>query len=680
MAAVLCNDEDPVVWDAMNPDTPESKDAKDRLRAAMADSDSTLYAHNVGFEIAVSRYRLMEDMGIKMSRLERYRCTMAMCRRASVPPSLAEASKFLRLGEAKDKAGKALIAIFSDQNRIVTIHKGKEKMKVASPLLVNPVPWDWIVKVAGEDITIAEAWHRFKAYCGQDAVVEREVHKALVKFELSGSELDGFLFDLRMNDRGVPVNMPALLHAQTFIEQHQKDLIEQFEVITRPDVDAQCDENGEPVYDMKPGLAPSQTAKVLAWLKNEGYPGDNLQAATMEEFLGCEGMTDRGRRALSIRADLSFAATKKISAMIQTACPDNYMRGLFIWYGAQKTGRWTSSGPQLQNAKKPTISCHREAYQDICDGLDFEMFKVFYGNPYEAVASCVRNFLKPHQGKLLDADYANIESRMAALLAGQESMLDAYREGRDLYKELASVIFNVPLDKVTKEQRFVAKTASLACVFGTGAKTFHETCAMWGMPIEKKLACHTVRVFRNTNPEFPKTWKKFELAAISAINSPGGWFKVNEFVSFGYSRSKPFPRLIMKIASGRCLTYPHAKLERRTKRHTDYETGETREWESTDIMFWGSRQGYAGWGWVNTSGPDLFQSATQGSARDVLQHGCVNAERRGYEIMAVIHDQALGFEGCPTGFIEALCQHPEWLPKDFPLVAEGGLVDCYDKG
>jgi hypothetical protein len=258
-------------------------------------------------------------------------------------------------------------------------------------------------------------------------------------------------------------------------------------------------------------------------------------------------------------------------------------------------------------------------------------------------------------------------------------MLQAYRDGRDLYKELASAIFGVPIDKVTKEQRFVAKTASLACVYQTGPKTFHETCAMWGMPIEKKLACHTVKVFRETNEQFPITWRKFENAAAKAIENPGEWFKVNEFVAFAVTRSKPFKRLLMRLPSGRCLTFPTPKIERAVKRHKDYETGETREWETNQISFWGARQGFAGWGWIDTYSGDLFQSSVQATARDIMQHGCVNAEKKGFEIFSIIHDEALAHEGDPDEFRKALCEHPPWLPKDFPLTAESHSCPYYAK-
>lgn len=658
MFAISRNDGPPVLWDFLDPYSDESLAAEAMLRGAV-ESGAIISAFNVMFELAISYYRLEKDVGIPCPAVGQLRCTRAKALRAAIPASLAKASEFLRLPVDKDTRGKALIGVFSDQTRVVTLRHGKETMKTGNPVLEKEIPWDWTLTVAGETVTVREAWEMFKSYCRKDVVVEAAADAALAKYEITGAELDGFLFDLRMNLRGIPVNVPALRNAKKILDAHREDLTVEFEKLT--------------------GLQPTQTAKVLEWLRSEGYPGENLQAATMEQWLGSSFLSGKGARALSIRSDLSFAAVKKVDAMLDTVCPDGRMRGLFTWHGAQRTGRWTASGPQPQNAKKPTIDDPDAAFADICNGTPVELFGWLHGNPYEAVASCVRNFIQPPDRKMIDTDLANIESRVAALLAGQESMLEAYRQGRDLYKELAVSIFKVKLEEVTKDQRFVAKTASLACVFQTGAKTFHETCAMWGMPIEKKLACHTVRTFREVNDQFPATWRKFERAALEAMETPGQWIEANRFVSFAYSRARPFPRLLMKLPSGRCITYPFPEVKRTVKKHKDYETGETREWESDDLTFYGALRGHVGWGRVSTYAGDLFQSATQGTARDILQHGCVKAEREGFDIWAVIHDQALADEGDVERFIKCLCSHPDWLPKDFPLAAEGFLCNYYAK-
>lgn len=661
MFAVAVDDDEPKLWDHLDPDSKESQAAKNLLQEAVT-KGVPIYAFNVGFEAAISRYRLVEDVGIKRYPvLEQWRCVQAMVRVASLPASLAKSAHFLRLDD-KDKVGQGLISVFSDQNRSILLKSGKERLHSNHPLGENPIPWEHTFTLMGETVSVRDAYKMFKDYCRKDVVVERQVYKALQRFDLEGAELDGFQFTLRMNNRGAPVNISAVENASNIIDTHREALETRFTALT--------------------GHKPSQTAKVLEWLKLEGYPADNLQAATMKEMDGSPLLTPTGREALSIRNDLSFAAIKKVATMDRSACPDNTLKGMFTWYGASATGRWTSQGVQLQNVRKPSIKKPDLAYRLICEGADAELIDIVFGNPYEAVASVVRNFIQPQEGGMYAVDYSNIESRVAAWLAGQESQLQIYRDGRDAYRELASEVFKVKLDDVTKEQRFVGKVGVLSLVFQTGAKTFHETCAAWGNPIEKKVACNTVRTFREVNSNFPKTWRAYEAAAVKAIQTPGKWFDATEHVAFASSKKAPFHRLVMRLPSGRQLIYPVPEIKRTVKHHTDYETGETREWESDDITYHGQIHGHVIWGRVGVFGGLLFQNSVQAVARDIMQHGCVTAEKQGYDTFAVIHDEVLTYGGHPDGpegLIEALCDHPEWLPDDFPLAATGGACEYYTK-
>lgn len=659
MFAVAKDDEDPVLWDYLNPDSPESLRAVALFSEAI-ESGGEIHAFNAGFEAAISMYRLKADVGIDPPELDQWRCTQALARVASIPASLAKAAEFLRV-EDKDASGKSLIHIFSDKNRVVTLRKGKETLKANDPLALKVIPWDYTLTLQGTQVTLREAWERMKSYCRQDVVVERLVGRKLERFTLTGSELEGFLFTLKMNTLGAPVNIDAVNHAATLIEEHQANLEKEFVEIT--------------------GLLPSQRARVLAWLQTEGYPSDNLQAATVKELKDSDFLSEKGKKALSLHSDLSFAAIKKVAAMQNTVCPDNTLKGMFTWCGASATGRWTSQGVQLQNARRSTIKNPDLAYRFIREKADLETLDICFGNPYETIASCIRNFIQPHEGKMYSVDYSNIESRVAAWLAGQEDLLNVYREGRDAYKELASVVFNVPIDQVTKEQRFVGKVGNLSLVFQTGAKTFHETCAMWGNPIPKKVACDTVRKFREVNHMFPVTWRKYEQAMVKAIQNPGEWFEASPFVSFASSRKAPFHRLVMRLPSGRQLIYPGPEVKRAVKRHTDYETGETREWETDDITYYGQQAGSVHWGRVNFYAGMAFQNSVQGTARDIAQHGCVNATKKGYRIFSIIHDEVLSHEHPlgAEGLTEALCSHPEWLPPSFPLAAAGGECDYYTK-
>lgn len=663
MFAIAKDEEPPVLWNFLEPESVESQKAKNLLAEAV-ETQSPLFAFNAGFELAVNEYRLIEDTGISDTpSVDQLRCSQAMARRAAIPVSLAKAAEFLKLDIAKDTKGRALIAAFSDQTKLVTLTHGKEKRKSPNPILETPVPWDWTMTVGGETLTVKVAWMMFCSYCKTDVAVERELRKRLARFELVGSELDGYVFTNRLNMLGAPVNLKAANNAQEIIDTHRNHLEGEFKKIT--------------------GLIPTQTKKVLEWLQSEGYPADNLQAATMREMNGSDFMSEEGKEALAMRSDLSFAAIKKVKAIIDTACPDDTLKGMFTWYGASATGRWTSGGVQLQNARKSSIKNADMAYHHLCEGIHPELFEMGFGNPYEAIASCIRNFVQPHNGAtMLAVDYSNIESRVAAWLAGQDDLLDMYRQGKDAYKELASKVFGVPVEEVTKEQRFVGKVGNLSLVFQTGAKTFHETCAAWGMPIDKKLACATVRTFRQENDQFPKTWRAYESAAVKAIKEPGKWFEASKYVSFASTTKAPFPRLMMRLPNGRALCYPLPEVKRTVKRHRDYETGESREWESEDITFWGQLRGTVDWGRVNTYAGSLFQSSVQATARDIMQDGCVVAHYSGYRIFSIIHDEVLAHNDHADGLEgleKALCSHPDWLPSDFPLEVSGAECNYYTK-
>jgi DNA polymerase len=656
MFAIAKNDNPPVAWNFIDGNKGEGMIALHDLRRAI-ETGGRIYSHNAGFEIPMSHYRMVTDLGVEPPPLEVWRCTKAMALRAAIPASLAGASDFLKLSD-KDKRGKALIGVFSDQRHLTTLSNGKQRMKVPSPILCDPIPWDWTVTVAGEHHTVRKAWEMFIDYCRQDVVVEQQIHKKLAKFELTGTELDGFLFDLRMNHRGIPVNVPALRHAKTIVDEHAAALTQEFLALT--------------------GLMPSQNKKVKEWLQARGYKGDSLDLESREKYAADLEDPD-AKMALHLAGQLSFAAVKKVDAMLDTTCPDDRMRGLFTWHGAQRTGRWTSSGPQMQNAKKPSIKQPDEAYKYLCEGACIDTLRQFYGNPYEVIASVIRNFVKPHSGMMLDADYSNIESRVASWLVGCDGELQMYRDGRDIYKDMASTIFNTPYDEVSKEQRFVGKVAILSCCFQTSAQKLHETCAAWGQPVSKEVAIQAVKTFRGSKPQYPDAWKAYGSAISKAIKAPGEWFDASPYVKFGRTLKEPFDRLIMRLPSGRDIIYPYPQIQRKVTRNKDFETGEWREWETDEITFYGQGKVGVNWMRVATYPASCFQSSVQGTARDFMLYGCLQAEKAGFDIFALIHDQALAEDGDPDKFVEALCTLPPWVPKDFPLAAAGGRVPYYAK-
>lgn len=715
--AIAEDDKPPVVWRYDQPDGVESKRAAAMLDYAVK-GGYPIRAFNVGFEAAICKYVLNRQLGIDPPALDQWRCTQFLCRRSGAPPSLAKAAEFLKLGDQKNPVGKALIHVFSDQNKTVDMLPPKAdgmtdkewkklKRSSASPILESPVPWEWTMNVAGDRITVREAWEKFIDYCRQDVIVEREVARKLAKMEPSPEVLAGFHFDLRMNDRGVPVDLPTLEKVQKLILAYEKDLTGRFEKLT--------------------GLRPSQTAKVLAWLKERGYAGNSLNVATVADVKAkhYDKLSAEGRTALDLRVSLSFAAVKKVPAMMEWVCPDGCIRGAFTFYGAQKTGRWTSQGPQFQNMKKPGKKLKKlipYIYDLLAAGeLDNELVAILFGNPYEVYASLSRYFVRIPGRKIYDVDFAQVEARILPALIGCERILDKFRNGEDIYMDVANAL---------GVDRDMGKIISLLCQFQGGWRAVKVPL---GDKITEADARKAVAVYRKENPEVVEAWETFQQTWIKALRNPGTWHDATAKVKFAYSTKDPFPRMLMRLPAGRDIVYPYPKampitmvryartvslpsagdakpLKDLSKwdGQTYHVTEEKSEWirlpghldpqvcmmskaaagwerttghfHTHELEFWGHVDNNI-WGTVKTYGGDLLQSATQGTGMDFLLHGCVEAEKRGHEPFFVVHDQALGHHApgrTLEDFIDALCTRPAWFP-DFPLDADGSMADSYQK-
>lgn len=653
------------MWRFDEPESPESLAAVTLFKEAI-DGGFLIYAHNALFEIAISMYRLKIDVGIDPPSLDQWRCTQALCRRSAVPPSLEMAANFLKLDSRKDAIGSKLIQVFSNQLTEVTLTLEKEKVKSTSPILEPVILWDWTTTVAGKTITVRAAWELFIGYCKTDVMVEREIHKALSKFELKGEQLQGFLFDLHMNVRGVPVDIPTLKKADAMIVAYKKKLAKRFHDQT--------------------GFGPKQNARVLEWAKARGYGADNLQSGTVEEELAKpEGMTPECRQALRDRSMLAFAAVDKVSAMLRWVCSDGRIRGAFTWYGAQKTGRWTSQGPQFQNMKKPPKWMKlimAEIYKDLADGFDMDSLESFYGNPYQLLACTARYFVREEGRKVFDVDFAQVEARILPALIGCQRIVDKFIRGEDIYMDVAQKL---------NTTRDMGKVISLLCQFGGGWKAVK-------IPLKDKItekeARKAVKVYRQENPEVVEAWKLFQDKFIDALNSPGKWVDVTEKIAFAYTRNAPFPRMLMRFPSGRHQVYPHPAADPITMVKREKEYG-TEEWvrkkghldlaelkmsafHTYELSFYGHVKGKL-YGRVKTYGGDLLQTATQGTGLDFLMHGCIVAESRGFETWLAVHDQSLASEkGRLQEYIDALCTRPSWF-KDFPLEADGHIADSYSK-
>jgi DNA polymerase len=692
MFAIAEDDCEPVLWDFLEPQSRESRQAVAMLEKNMATS-SLLYAHNYQFELAVNHYRMIADVGVSTLPVrENYRCTQAMCRKAAIPESLGGAAAYLGLDEQKEGVGKKLIYIFSDQNMETTLYppvgmidpdtvqplknggytKGKppKNRKSRSPVLDAEILWDWQVRVGSELMTVRKAWDLFKEYCRQDVRTEQALHRKLSHFELKGLDLASFLFDMRMNFRGAPFNRAALEHAQGLIVGFQERL--------EANMVSLC------------GLRSSQGVKLTTWLKERGYPEDNLQSDTVEAVLAAppEAMTPLAVEVLRHRALLSFAAIKKIPAALACLCPDGRVRGTKVWHGT-RTGRGASRLVQLDNVKKATIKDSPTAYHFICEGYSLSLFEDLWDSPLEVMASCMRHFIQlPGGEEMLDADYVGVEARIAPWFCGQNDKLESILAGVDQYKLMASeVVYNIPYEQVTREQRTVGKPVELQLGYGAGGKGLRNSLRdNHGVLLELKECNAIVAKFRARFPKYEECWREIEDAVKAVIRNPhvGEVPVAGGKVSFRVGKVAGIAFLAMRLPSGRKIYYPEPKITQEFKRYDEEDMledpvkREKKGYWTDSISFYGQHERV--WRRIHTWGSRLFENICQAIGADLMHYGMLCAEKEGYGIMMCIHDQALAEAngGTIDGFIEALCRKEPWA-ETFPLEADGKSVPYYLK-
>ena len=444
-------------WDVREPY--QSSTAIGILRNAI-DSGDEIHAFNSQFEWAILKYTWTRQFGYPAPDINNMRCTQAVCRHGGLPPSLAACAEFLNLEVQKDKLGKPLIRTFSIPQ------------KANAEFLTHETPGTFTL--GGERRTYAEAFQLFVDYCRRDVEAEMAVSRSMKPFHLRGLELDAFLFTARMNDRGVPVDVTALRNANRMFVDHEETLTKEFMAIT--------------------GFTPNQNARVLEWMQSEGYPASSLDKKARASFNGSSFMSEKALRALDIKSELSFAAVKKVPTMLKWVMSDGRIRGSFKWCGAQKTGRWTSEGPQWQNMKKPEKGFRKvvdAAYDSVTRNVDIETMELCFGNPYETIASLARYFVRFPDCNIFDLDFAQVEARILPMLIECDRILESFLGGSDIYTVTATAISKALKAKFGVDEpltRDHGKTIVLACI-AEGEQVLTDRGLV---PIEKVRCCDLV--------------------------------------------------------------------------------------------------------------------------------------------------------------------------------------------
>ena len=678
--AIAKNNGDPVSWSVVD----DNQEAVALLREAVESGDP-IYAHNAQFEHAVLKYLCEKTFGFPSPAIEQWRCTAAMCRLAAIPSSLSGAGEFLDIETPKDKEGKRLIMKFSVPRRPT---KKDQRTRI---LAYNRSHFGHIL--CGTDDTID--FQLFVDYCERDVIAERQVHAKLTKdFELTGWSLRSFQCDMRMNDAGIPVNLPALHHANDLMNEFLERMVPLF----RSQVAVEGGTQMMPVTKVRKeekemsldkGFNPTQREAFTVWLTPRGFTGTKLDAEVLSDLLSNpEGLSEDAIQALHTYGRVRSSAVKKVPAMIGMSCEDGFVRGALQVFGAERTHRWTGRGMQPQNFARPRIKFTELAYAMICQGCTLDQIEDICGNYFDVLVSVIRHFIQPHEGKCLQADYSSIEARVAPWLVGEQSTLDLFANGSPVYETMAAKIFGCDVADVTPEQRFIGKQSVLGCSYNMGRPKFRGTCESYGFTPPASmvkeftglsegdagyeeaidstyddLADRAVTGWRKANPAVVKSWYSIDKAAKAAINTPNSSHTVGK-LNFICREVAGFNALLTILPSGHNLVYPKPRVVKDC------------------IEFWGIQPNTGGkWGWCRTYGGKLLENATQGTAGDVMRAGMENAEAKGYKAFMLVHDEILTVAQhgqSHTELCQLLCKELPWM-AGLPLDAEGATIPFYKK-
>lgn len=563
---------------------------------------------------------------------ERFMCTAVLGAVCALPRKLEGVTAALKLDHQKDKEGHNLMLRWSKPK--------KPSKKDPSTRYTNN--FDRLVK-----------------YCEYDIYAETDLLLTLPP--LTDKERALWIFDQKINFRGIKIDRDLVNKTLKLIGQEKKILKDRLQVLTEGFVESA-----------------GQRAVLLNWLRDNGLDLPNTKAKTVDDAIESGEAVGIVKEVLQICKKLNKTSLRKYNVFLAHTTSDSLAR-LALNFHAASTGRWGGTGPQFHNLPRGTLKRKIEddkevdlapmAAKLIKNGADLEFIRSIFGDPIEVFVSIIRCMVIPPEGYDLNvADFAAIEARGVFWLADHEEGCKAFREGRKMYEEMAVDIFNVKFEKVTKDQRFVGKQTILGSGYGMGWKKFQSSCADFGQEVSDKVAKDSIRTYREKHKPVVTLWSNIEKAAISAVKNPRKTFKINHTEWFMDGKF-----LCVRLPSGRCLRYYGPSI--RTQR-TPWGT-------KTEVLYhWGVNSKTKKWEMQKTWGGTLVENVVQGICRDLMALAMTRIEKAGYKIILTVHDEILGLSKKGFGSIEEFVKLMEQVPKwaeGFPIKVEGWRGDRYRK-
>ena len=587
------------------------------ILGALTDESVTKWAFNAGFErVCLSRY-----IGLPTGEYiapSSWRCSMVWAATMGLPLSLEGVGAVLGLEKQKLTEGKELIKFFCQP---------------CAPTKANRQ------RTRNYPYHAPEKWSAFKKYNARDVETEMSVQAKLAKFPVPDSVWEEYHLDQEINDRGVALDMTLVQEAIAIDGRSRSELTAAMKKLTELD-------NPNSVQQMK------------QWLADNGLETDTLGKKAVAELL--KTAPPELAEVLTLRQQLAKSSVKKYQTMRNAVCADGRARGMFQFYGANRTGRWAGRLIQMQNLPQNHLEDLAEARALVRCG-EFDALKMLYEDVPDTLSQLIRTAFVPQENrKFIVSDFSAIEARVIAWLAGEQWRQDVFAKGGDIYCASASQMFKVPVEKhgVNGHLRQKGKIAELALGYGGSVGALKAMGALEMGLAEDELPA-LVDAWRQANPKIVQFWWAVDRAVMDAVT------RKTTTKTHGIVFSARNGMLFVTLPSGRSLAYVKPKIGT-NKFGGDCITyegiGGTKKWERLDSY-----------------GPKFVENIVQATSRDILMFAMQTL--RNCAIVMHIHDE-LVIEADPQMSLSAVCEQmgrtPPWA-KGLLLRADGYETDFYKK-
>ena len=585
----------------------------DEVIKALSDESVIKWAFNATFErVCLSNY-----LGEWLNP-ESWHCTLVWSATLGLPLPLEGVGAVLGLEKQKLTEGKALIRYFCVP---------------CSPTKSNG---DRTRNLPKHDM---EKWQLFKAYNKRDVETEMSIQDRLSRFPVSEQIWDEYHLSEEINDRGIGIDRELVRRAISIDQKSREQLTSALQNVTKL-------ENPNSVQQMK------------GWLSDNGLQMDSL--GKKEVAAAIKTAPPNLTEVLSLRQQLAKSSVKKYQAMENAMCRDDRARGMFQFYGANRTGRFAGRLIQLQNLPQNHMPDLAEARSLVRDG-NYNALELLYEDIPDTLSQLIRTAFVPQEGrKFIVSDFSAIEARVLAWLAGERWRMKVFEEGKDIYCSSASQMFGVPVEKhgINGHLRQKGKIAELALGYGGSVGALKSMGALEMGLTEEELQ-PLVNAWRDANPMITMLWWDIDRAVKTTVKQ-----RIHTEVhclKFDYKSGF----LFMTLPSGRRLAYvkPRMGVNQFGSESVTYEgVGATKKWER-----------------LESYGPKFTENAVQAIARDILMYAMQTL--RCCSIVAHVHDELI-IECDRKVSLDEICEQmgrtPPWA-DGLLLRADGYECDFYKK-